>query len=291
MADGTVPGCRDRGGSADSAVTRTGAPRSSRSSAAGPTARRSARMGTATSATTAASIGCTMPTASRARTAAPTPTRRQHPARRPGDGARSRRCTRIAATCRCSGPTTSCSTGSAAASGSPTTARATTGRWTAARCTTRARTDRSSSRSRSRSSRRTASACRPMAARSTPPRPRPGGCGPGRCSAPAELAKGRVALTRRGRMVGAASGYQRFDSLAVEADGNVGVASTGRRRGQRVRARRQRPGGVRRDAGALQHQHLLRRPGPAHRLYHAIGLRRLVALDWPRAGLPLVHQR
>ncbi len=72
-----------------------------------------------------------------------------------------------------------------------------------------------------------------------------------------------------GRLVAGLGGYQRFDSLAVDALGNICVATLDHRRGHLDRTGwADRAAGE--DAGPGDHQHLLRRRRPAHRLRYAV---------------------
>lgn len=92
-----------------------------------------------------------------------------------------------------------------------------------------------------------------------------------------------------GRFIGGPQGYQRFDSLAVEADGKIAVASLVF-------------GGISVFApeGGLVEFYEAPEPyctniafgGPDMRTAYITlsGYGQLVAVDWPRAGLPLVHQ-
>ena len=75
-----------------------------------------------------------------------------------------------------------------------------------------------------------------------------------------------------GRLLAQPGGtYQRFDSLAVEANGNICIATLPWRHHHRLARRPQHR--ARADARHAHHQHLLRRPGPPHRLRHAVRLR------------------
>lgn len=93
-----------------------------------------------------------------------------------------------------------------------------------------------------------------------------------------------------GRLVGQATGYQRFDSLAVEANGNICVATlvTG---GISVFS----PTGEKLEywEGPEPYCTNICFGGPelmtAYITVSGTGL--LIAVDWPRAGLPLLHQR
>ena len=92
-----------------------------------------------------------------------------------------------------------------------------------------------------------------------------------------------------GRFLGGPLGYQRFDSLAVEAGGNVCVASLVR-------------GGISVFApeGGLLEFHEAPDPFCTNIAFGGADMKtafitlsgygQLVAVDWPRAGLPLVHQ-
>lgn len=106
---------------------------------------------------------------------------------------------------------------------------------------------------------------------------------------PGELAKDPWPSPAGGKFIGGPQGYQRFDSLAVEANGNICVASLVR-------------GGVSvfsPDGGLVE---FYEAPEPyctniafggqdMKTAYITLsGYGRLVAVDWPRAGLPLVHQ-
>jgi gluconolactonase len=91
-------------------------------------------------------------------------------------------------------------------------------------------------------------------------------------------------------MLGQASGYQRFDSMAVEETGNVcvGTLVTG---GITVFS----PGGEKLEywQGPEPYCTNLCFGGPEMKTVYVTvsGTGRLIALDWPRAGLPLLHQR
>jgi gluconolactonase len=92
-----------------------------------------------------------------------------------------------------------------------------------------------------------------------------------------------------GRFLGGPLGYQRFDSLAVEAGGNICVASLVR-------------GGISVFApeGGLLEFHEAPDPFCTNIAFGGADMKtafitlsghgRLVAVDWPRAGLPLIHQ-
>jgi gluconolactonase len=106
---------------------------------------------------------------------------------------------------------------------------------------------------------------------------------------PGELAKDPWPSPAGGKFIGGPQGYQRFDSLAVEANGNICVASLVH-------------GGVSvfSPQGGLVEFHEAPEPyctniafgGPDMRTAFITlsGYGRLVAVDWPRPGLPLVHQ-
>lgn len=108
-------------------------------------------------------------------------------------------------------------------------------------------------------------------------------------TAPGEIAKDPWPSPCGGRFVGGPQGYQRFDSMAVEADGNICVASLVY-------------GGISvfSPAGELVEFHEAPEGyctnicfgGPDLRKAYITlsGTGRLVEVDWPRAGLPLVHQ-
>jgi gluconolactonase len=93
-----------------------------------------------------------------------------------------------------------------------------------------------------------------------------------------------------GTMLGHATGYQRFDSMALEANGNicVGTLVTG---GITVFS----PAGEKLEywQGPEPYCTNLCFGGPDLRTVYVTisGTGRLIAADWPRAGLPLLHQR
>ena len=91
--------------------------------------------------------------------------------------------------------------------------------------------------------------------------------GPGDVTVPEGL------LPHGGELLTRLPGFQFLDSLAVDGDGNVCVATLGSG-GITSRQSRGRLGGrVRGVRRPLRDQHLLRRRGPAHRLHHAVGRR------------------
>lgn len=108
--------------------------------------------------------------------------------------------------------------------------------------------------------------------------------------APGELAKEPWPSPNGGRFIGGPQGYQRFDSLAVEQSGNICVASLVH-------------GGISvfSPEGSLLEFHEAPEGyctnicfgGPDMRTAFITlsGYGRLVAVDWPRPGLRLVHQR
>ncbi|MBW8783322.1 MAG: SMP-30/gluconolactonase/LRE family protein [Novosphingobium sp.] len=107
---------------------------------------------------------------------------------------------------------------------------------------------------------------------------------------PGEVAKEAWPSPSGGHFVGGPQGYQRFDSLAVEANGNICVASLVY-------------GGISvfaPEGGLIEFWKAPERyctnicfGGPDLRTAFVTlsGYGRLIALDWPRPGLPLVHQR
>lgn len=106
---------------------------------------------------------------------------------------------------------------------------------------------------------------------------------------PGELAKEPWPSPAGGKFIGGPQGYQRFDSMAVEANGNICVASLVY-------------GGISvfSPDGGLVEFHEAPEPyctniafgGPDMKTAFITlsGYGRLVAVDWPRPGLPLVHQ-
>lgn len=109
------------------------------------------------------------------------------------------------------------------------------------------------------------------------------------------LGPGKLALDpwpspNGGRFAGSGQGYQRFDSIAVEADGNICVATLVE-------------GGISvfDPAGRLIEFHAMPDRFCTNICFGGDDMRtayitlssygRLIALDWPRAGLPLLHQR
>ena len=84
------------------------------------------------------------------------------------------------------------------------------------------------------------------------------------------------------------AGFTWFDSLAVEENGNICVATLGES-GISVVSPRGRAGRVRADARFLHHQHRVRRPGHAHRVGHPVRKRAAgedkMAAPRPPAGL------
>lgn len=107
--------------------------------------------------------------------------------------------------------------------------------------------------------------------------------------APGELGKVAWPSPHGGTFIGGATGYQRFDSMAVEANGNICVATL-------VNA------GISVFApdGGLVEFHEAPEPystniafgGPDMKTAYITlsGYGQLVAVDWPRPGLPLIHQ-
>lgn len=108
---------------------------------------------------------------------------------------------------------------------------------------------------------------------------------------PGELAAAPWPSPNGGRFVGGPTGYQRFDSLAVEADGRICVATLV-------------DGGISvfspDGSGRLEFHQApegyctnICFGGPDMRTAYITlsGYGRLVAVDWPRPGLPLIHQR
>lgn len=108
--------------------------------------------------------------------------------------------------------------------------------------------------------------------------------------APGELAKAPWPSPAGGRFVGGPTGYQRFDSMAVEANGNICVASLVH-------------GGISvfsPEGGLLEFHEApegyctnicFGGPDMQTAFITLSGYGRLVAVDWPRPGLPLAHQR
>jgi gluconolactonase len=106
---------------------------------------------------------------------------------------------------------------------------------------------------------------------------------------PGELAKDPWPSPAGGKFLGGPQGYQRFDSLAVEANGNICVASLVY-------------GGISvfsPDGGLVEFYEApepyctnIAFGGPDMKTAYITlsGYGRLVAVDWPRPGLPLVHQ-
>ena len=117
----------------------------------------------------------------------------------------------------------------------------------------------------------TASDCRRTKTRSMSRRRRRRGCGHSTSSAPGEV-KPRDVIYRgeRGKPIAGLGGYQMFDSLAVEASGNVCVATLISGCISVIA-----PDGAHRRAGAdrrpRHHQHRLRRARTEDRLHHAVG--------------------
>ena len=109
-------------------------------------------------------------------------------------------------------------------------------------------------------------------------------------TAPGTLAKEPWPSPAGGRFIGGPTGYQRFDSLAVEANGNICVASLVR-------------GGISvfsPEGGLLEFHEApegyctnICFGGPDMRTAYVTlsGYGRLIAVDWTRPGLPLVHQQ
>lgn len=105
-----------------------------------------------------------------------------------------------------------------------------------------------------------------------------------------ELAKKPWPSPNGGELVGHATGYQRFDSMALESNGNICVATLV-------------TGGITVFSPAGEKLEYWEGPEPyctnicfggpdmktAYITVSGTGL--LVAVDWPRAGLPLLHQR
>jgi len=107
---------------------------------------------------------------------------------------------------------------------------------------------------------------------------------------PGELAKEPWPSPAGGKFIGGPTGYQRFDSMAVEANGNICVATL-------VNAGIS----VFSPEGGLVEFHEAPEPystniafgGPDMKTAYITlsGYGQLVAVDWPRPGLPLIHQR
>lgn len=108
--------------------------------------------------------------------------------------------------------------------------------------------------------------------------------------APGELAKEPWPSPNGGRFIGGPEGYQRFDSLAVEESGNICVASLVHG-GISVFS----PDGERLEFHEAPEGYCTNIcfGGPDMRTAFITlsGYGRLVAVDWPRPGLRLVHQR
>jgi gluconolactonase len=106
---------------------------------------------------------------------------------------------------------------------------------------------------------------------------------------PGELGKEPWPSPNGGKFIGGPTGYQRFDSMAVEANGNICVATL-------VNAGIS----VFSPDGGLIEFHEAPEPyctniafgGPDMKTAYITlsGFGRLVAMDWPRPGLPLIHQ-
>ncbi|MET0179175.1 MAG: SMP-30/gluconolactonase/LRE family protein [Novosphingobium sp.] len=110
---------------------------------------------------------------------------------------------------------------------------------------------------------------------------------------PGELAREPWPSPHGGRYLNGIRGYQRFDSLAIEASGNVCVATMG--------TGTPGPGiSVYAPDGELIEFHRMPEfyctniafggPGMRTAFITLSGYGRLVACEWPRAGLPLLHQ-
>lgn len=105
-----------------------------------------------------------------------------------------------------------------------------------------------------------------------------------------EVAKAAWPSPNGGRMLGQATGYQRFDSMALEDNGNICVATlvTG---GITVFS----PEGEKLEywEGPEPYCTNLCFGGPDMKTVYITvsGRGQLIAVDWPRAGLPLLHQR
>lgn len=107
---------------------------------------------------------------------------------------------------------------------------------------------------------------------------------------PGELAMEPWPSPNGGKFVGGPIGYQRFDSMAVEANGNICVATLVH-------------GGITVFSPDGERLEFYEAPegyctnicfgGPDMRTAYITlsGYGRLVAVDWPRPGLPLIHQR
>lgn len=106
---------------------------------------------------------------------------------------------------------------------------------------------------------------------------------------PGELGKEPWPSPNGGKFVGGPTGYQRFDSMAVEANGNICVATLVH-------------GGISvfsPDGGLVEFYEApepystnIAFGGPDMKTAYITlsGYGRLVAVDWPRPGLPLIHQ-
>ena len=98
---------------------------------------------------------------------------------------------------------------------------------------------------------------------------------------------GRTVRGHRGRCLHGAPGLQFFDSLAVEADGRICVATI-HNGGITVIPPGRRRGGACADAGPGDHQHRLRRARSCAPPIVTLSMSgRLVSTEWARPGLPL----
>lgn len=107
---------------------------------------------------------------------------------------------------------------------------------------------------------------------------------------PGELEKLPWPSPNGGRFIGGPLGYQRFDSMALEANGNICVASLVR-------------GGISvfsPEGGLIEFWEApdsfctnICFGGPDMKTAYVTlsGYGRLIAVDWPRAGMPLIHQK
>ena len=88
---------------------------------------------------------------------------------------------------------------------------------------------------------------------------------------PGELGKEPWPIPHGGKLVRGMGGYQRFDSLALDGEGRICVATLDQRRDHGDQPRR-KLGGPCADAGSLDDQHLFRRRGSEDGLHHALQL-------------------
>ena len=105
------------------------------------------------------------------------------------------------------------------------------------------------------------SGCRRTARASTSPRPSPAGSGSGTSSARARCADGMPLAPGGGTLLAGLPGFQLLDSLAVDGDGNVCVATLVNG-GITVLSTVRRGAGARRHRRSADDEHLLRRPRP-----------------------------